>query len=81
MIGDAIKGFFGFIFNLVLLPIFIGFFAGLAVFLYFSFKKDFEIQNIVFTQAHSEKYKFKSPKLQDSYESWQRKRINNGEIK
>lgn len=81
MIGDFIKGILSGIFNLVMLPIFLGFFAGLALFIFFSFKKDFEIKNIVFEQAYSEKYRFKSSKLQDSYESWQRKKINSGEIK
>lgn len=81
MVGDFIKGIFSSIFGLVMLPIYLGFFTGLSLFIYFSFTKDFEIQNIVFTQAYSEKYKFKNPKLQDSFEAWQRKKINSGEIK
>ncbi len=81
MIGDFIKGILSGIFSLVMLPIFLGFFAGLGVFIYLSFKKDFEIQNIVFTQAYNEKYKFKEPKLKDSYEAWYRKKIDSGEIK
>ena len=81
MIGDFIKDILSSIFGLIMLPIYLGFFAGLSLFIYFSFTKDFEIQNIVFTQAYSEKYKFKNPKLQDSFESWQRKKINSGEIK
>jgi hypothetical protein len=75
---DTVRvGFIG----LVMLPIYLGFFAGVSLFIYFSFTKDFEIQNIVFTQAYSEKYKFKNSKLQDSFEAWQRKKINSGEIK
>lgn len=52
MIGDFIKGILSVIFSLIMLPIYLGFFAGLGVFIFLSFKKDFEIQNIVFTQAY-----------------------------
>ena len=46
MVGDFIKGIFSSIFSLVMLPIYLGFFTGLSLFIYFSFTKDFEIQNI-----------------------------------
>ncbi len=81
MIGDFIKAILRELFGLVMLPIFLGFFAGLGVFIYFSFKKDYEIQNVVFTQAYNEKYKFKEPILKDRYESWYRNKIDSGEIK
>lgn len=81
MIGDFIKEILSAIFSLIMLPIYLGFFAGLGVFIFLSFKKDFEIQNIVFTQAYDEKYKFKEPLLKDHYESWYRKKIKSGEIK
>ena len=42
MVGDFIKSIFSSIFGLVMLPIYLGFFAGLSLFIYFSFTKDFE---------------------------------------
>ena len=43
MIGDFIKEILSSIFGLIMLPIYLGFFSGLSLFIYFSFKKDFEL--------------------------------------
>lgn len=72
---------FSVIFNLVMLPVLSGLFIGIFLYISLEFKKVIEIENIVFTQANSEKYSFKSEKLQDSYEKWKRRMIKNGEIK
>lgn len=81
MIGDAIKGIFGFIFNAIMLPVIIGIFVGLSVYVYYSIKKEFEISDIVYSQAYNEKYRFSSQFLQDKFDAWKRKKIKSGEIK
>ena len=81
MIGDAIKGIFGFIFNAIMLPVIIGIFVGLSVYVYYSIKKEFEISDIVYSQAYNEKYRFSSQLLQDRFDTWKRKKIEKGEIK
>lgn len=72
---------FSVIFNLIMLPLLSGFFIGIFLYMYFELKKVIEIENIIFTQANSEKYNFKNEKLQDTYEKWKRRMIENGEIK
>ena len=77
MIGDI----FRIIFNLVLLPIFSGLFIGALLYIFLSFKKQYEIRDVVFTQALSEKIRFKNPTLNKDFDIWQKKKIANGEIK
>ncbi len=77
MIGDV----FRIIFNLVLLPILSGLFLGALLYVFLSFKKQYEIKDVVFTQALSEKIKFKSVVLNKDFDIWQKKKIEKGEIK
>ena len=77
MIGDI----FRIIFNLVLLPIFSGLFLGALLYVFLSFKKQYEIKDVVFTQALSEKIKFKSVVINKDFDIWQKKKIEKGEIK
>ena len=77
MIGDI----FRIIFNLVMLPILSGLFLGASLYVFLSFKKQYEIRDIVFTQALSEKIRFKSVILNKDFDIWQKKKIENGEIK
>ncbi|MDK2083311.1 hypothetical protein PT502_05785 [Aliarcobacter butzleri] len=77
MIGDI----FRIIFNLVLLPIFSGLFLGALLYVFLSFKKQYEIKDVVFTQALSEKIKFKSVVLNKDFDIWQKKKIEKGELR
>ena len=77
MIGDI----FRIIFNLVLLPIFSGLLLGALLYVFLSFKKQYEIKDVVFTQALSEKIKFKSVVLNKDIDIWQKKKIEKGELK
>ncbi len=77
MIGDM----FRIIFNLVLLPILIGLFLGASLYVFLSIKKQYEIRDVVFTQALNEKTRFKSSTLNKDFDNWQKKKIENGEIK
>ena len=77
MIGDIFRT----IFNLVLLPIFTGLFIGALLYIFLSFKKQYEIRDVVFTQALTEKTRFKSPTLNKDFDVWQKKKIASGEIK
>jgi len=77
MIGDI----FRVIFNLVMLPILSGLFFGALLYIFLSFKKQYEIRDVVFTQALSEKIRFKSPTLNKDFDIWQKKKIVSGEIK
>ena len=77
MIGDI----FRIIFNLVMLPILSGLFLGGLLYVFLSFKKQYEIKDVVFTQALSEKIRFKSSTLNKDFDIWQKKKIENGEIK
>ena len=77
MIGDI----FRIIFNLVMLPILGGLFLGASLYVFLSFKKQYEIKDVVFSQVLSEKIKFKSVTLNKDFDIWQKKKIENGEIK
>jgi hypothetical protein len=77
MIGDI----FRVIFNLVMLPILSGLFLGASLYVFLSFKKQYEIKDVVFSQALSEKIRFKSSILNKDFDIWQKKKIENGEIK
>lgn len=77
MIGDM----FRIMFNLVLLPILIGLFLGALLYVFLSFKKQYEIRDVVFTQALSENIRFKSVTLNKDFDIWQKKKIENGDIK
>ena len=77
MIGDIFKV----IFNLVLLPILSGLFLGASLYIFLSFKKQYEIRDVAFSQALSEKVRFKSVILNKDFDIWQKKKIENGEIK
>ena len=54
---------FRIIFNLVMLPILSGLFLGASLYVFLSFKKQYEIKDVVFSQVLSEKIKFKSVSL------------------
>jgi hypothetical protein len=77
MIGNI----FRIIFNLVMLPIFSGLFIGALLYIFLSFKKQYEIRDVVFTQALIEKTRFKSPTLNKDFDIWQKNKIASGEIK
>ncbi|MDN5069889.1 hypothetical protein O8C76_02455 [Aliarcobacter butzleri] len=77
MIGDI----FRIIFNLVMLPILSGLFLGALLYVFLSFKKQYEIKDVVFTQALSEKIKFKSVVLNKDFDIWQKKKIEKGELR
>ena len=77
MIGNI----FRIIFNLVMLPILSGLFLGASLYVFLSFKKQYEIRDIVFTQALSEKIRFKSVTLNKDFDIWQKKKIEKGEIR
>ena len=77
MIGDI----FRVIFNFVMLPILSGLFLRASLYVFLSFKKQYEIKDVVFTQALSEKIRFKSVTLNKDFDIWQKKKIENGEIK
>ena len=71
MIGDM----FRIIFNLVLLPILSGLFLGGLLYVFLSFKKQFEIRDVVFSQALSEKIRFKSSTLNKDFDIWRKKKM------
>ena len=69
------------IFNLIMLPIFIGLISSLCIYFVMNINKKSEIRGIVFSQAFEEKYKFKSHLLEESFINWQKNKIKVGELK
>lgn len=67
--------------NLITLPIIIGVFLGFILYVVNTFRTQFKIENIIFTQALEEKFKFKDTYLNESFQRWQRDKIKSGEIK
>ncbi|MDN5095799.1 hypothetical protein [Aliarcobacter butzleri] len=64
-----------------MLPILSRLFLGALLYVFLSFKKQYEIKDVVFTQALSEKIKFKSVVINKDFDIWQKKKIEKGEIK
>ena len=81
MVGKMIGDIFRIIFNLVMLPILSGLFFGALLYVFLSFKKQYEIKDVVFTQILNEKIRFKSVTLNKDFDIWQKKKIEKGEIK
>jgi hypothetical protein len=77
MIGEIVR----IIFNLVMLPILSGLFLGASLYVLLSFKKQYEIRDVVFTQALTEKIRFKNSTLNKKFDIWQKNKIASGEIK
>ena len=64
-----------------MLPILSRLFLGALLYVFLSFKKQYEIKDVVFTQALSEKIKFKSVVLNKDFDIWQKKKIEKGELR